>query len=107
MSIPPLSRRGNAFLERNLFLHAVLGVRVFGERFSTYVQHVAREAEPAAPAGLATPPREVLLLLGLLSLWRRCERQLDAWSISGAKSMVGPSTAAPARHRPDLGELFR
>lgn len=114
MHIPPLSRRSDAFLERNLFLQAALGIRVYGGRLSAYVEGVVRGIEPgprrAKRGSQAAAPdfeRDVLLLVGLISLWRRCEQQLMLWSDAGERSVVGSTVLREQRGTPELEGLFR
>lgn len=114
MLIPPLSRRSDAFLERNLFLQAALGIRVYGGRFSAYVESVVRGIEPGPRrakrgSGAAAPnfERDVLLVLGLLGLWRRCEEQLMLWSDAGERAAVASTVAREERGTRDFRGLFR
>ncbi len=107
MLIPPLSRRGNAFLERNLFLHAVLGLREFGQRFSAYIEYAVQDTRASSPETTPGFERDVLLVVGLVNLWRRCEQQLDVWSHADASSALQAVVAKPKRALPGLGAFFR
>jgi hypothetical protein len=81
--IPPLSRHANRFVERNLFLHALLGVISYGHRFSSAMDRLAPQVQRTSVRFEKTD-RETLLVLGLISSWRRIERELSSWGADAA-----------------------
>lgn len=113
--IPPLHRHDNLFAERNLFLHALLGLVSCARRTKGFVLAVAAQADdPVVPA---TPQRKtelrphgdsrVYLLLGVVSLWRRIDREFTTWvSQASAPAPAGQRPGSP-RRRPPPGTWFR
>ncbi len=96
-------------VERNLFVHASLGLLAFGRRLEGFVARYLL-APPAAPPGYeirsaeATSPGAVpiavLGVLGALSMVRRIESVLGDWAleaqqISGACESGGYRSAGP------------
>jgi hypothetical protein len=78
MSVPHVQKHENAFVERNLFLHALLGLISFGNRFETFVKTTASELDcPLSEEPVAH--RDVYLLLGALSICRRIRSELALW----------------------------
>jgi hypothetical protein len=107
MKVPSLSQRSNAFDERNTFVHALLGMRIYGQRFNDYVEELCapRSVRKARTPSTAPEP-EVLLVLGLFALWRRVEGALDNWEVV-RRSVQRPRPPASKRRLTRLNELFR
>lgn len=79
--IPPLSRHTDRFVDRNLFLHALLGLVSYGGRFSAALNRLAPPVQRAGRVPSEPMDRETLVVLGLISIWRRVELELSTWAM--------------------------
>jgi hypothetical protein len=83
------------FTERNLFLHALLGLLSSGTTFVRFLERTG-ETESEAPAGGASD--SVYLLLGALSLFDRVKSELGRWSSEVPVALSDLSTPGEEAH---------
>ena len=108
-AIGPLQRHESRFHERNLFVFALLGLlsRARATRRSI-LQHCSplSGASASVDEATATPPRSLLLALGVISLARTLERHLNELGAEGSARLPSQG-AAPAPRERDLRGLLR
>jgi hypothetical protein len=82
VKIPKLQEHESAFVERDLFLHALLGVLSVGKRFEAWLEAVMPvPTSPERVEGGAAPSRDVALVLGAISFWKKAGAHVRALAL--------------------------
>jgi hypothetical protein len=108
MTVPHLHRHADQFVERNLFLHALLGLVSIGDRFEAFFRELTARDDGAESGESSSPGSEVYLVLGALSLFRRVRSEIADWAQGASVDdpRADPTRASPrgvsARPRRDL-----
>ena len=96
MTVPRLHQHGDLFVERNLFLHAVLGGISIARKAEAYLERaLSSEATSAEPT--ESDENTLLLALGVLSLGHALERVVSTWAKQGAEEASRSLRRAPAQ----------
>jgi len=95
VTVPRLHQHGDLFVERNLFLHAVLGGISIARKAEAYLER-SLSSEASAPEPAESDETTLLLVLGVLSLGHTLERVVSSWAKQGAQEVSRSLLRAPA-----------